>query len=229
MLVRRVPRCTASVILRGVHDDESTDLLGPDWFARVDEGDDALFYREPRFVAHIDAGTIAALTQYYRQVLPSDLRVLDLMSSWISHLPPEVRYAAVAGLGMNAAELDANDRLTLRRVHDLNRDPRLPFADASFDAALIAVSVQYLVQPVAVLRDLARVLVPGGDVVVAMSHRCFPTKAVRAFHLLSARERIRLVVGYFESAGGYEPARFVDRSPPGEDPLWIVTARTRAE
>jgi SAM-dependent methyltransferase len=209
--------------------DDVTDPRGDEWFARVDEGDDALFYREPRFVAHIDAGTITALTQYYREALHDGMRVLDLMSSWISHLPPEAGYATVAGLGMNAAELDANERLTLRCVHDLNRDPQLPFPAASFDAVLIAVSVQYLVQPVAVFRDLARVLAPGGQVVVAMSHRCFPTKAVRAFHLLRPRDRMRLVASYFDLAGGFEPARLVDRSPPGEDPLWIVTARTHAE
>ena len=94
-------------------------------FARVDEGDDANFYQMPRLVAHIDPGTIAALTQYYRDVLPDGGRVLDLMSSWISHLPAEARYASVAGLGMNAAELDANPRLDVRVVQDLNRDPRV--------------------------------------------------------------------------------------------------------
>lgn len=207
--------------------DEASDGPGPEWLARVDEGDDALFYSAPRFVTHIDPGTIAALTDYYREALAPGMRVLDLMSSWISHLPPEIRYGEVTGLGMNAAELEANDRLTARCVHDLNRDPVLPFPAASFDAVLIAVSVQYLVQPVAVFRDIARVLEPGGRVVVAMSHRCFPTKAVRAFHTLGAADRVRLVAHYFELAGGYEPAYFVDRSPPHEDPLWIVTA-TRA-
>jgi SAM-dependent methyltransferase len=207
-----------------VQSDEVSDAPGPEWFARVDEGDDALFYSAPRFVTHIDPGTIAALTDYYRETLAPGARVLDLMSSWISHLPREIRYAEVAGLGMNAAELDANDRLTTRCVHDLNRDPRLPFAAASFDAVLIAVSVQYLVQPVAVFRDIARVLEPGGRVIVAMSHRCFPTKAVRAFHTLGAADRVRLVAHYFELAGAYAPARFIDRSPPHEDPLWIVTA-----
>jgi SAM-dependent methyltransferase len=204
--------------------DDANDGPGPAWFARVDEGDDALFYSAPRFVTHIDPGTIAALTDYYREALAPDMRLLDLMSSWISHLPPEIRYAAIAGLGMNAAELEANDRLTARCVHDLNRDPSLPFPAASFDAVLIAVSVQYLVQPVAVFRDIARVLEPGGRVIVAMSHRCFPTKAVRAFHTLAAADRVRLVSRYFELAGGFEPAYFVDRSPPREDPLWIVTA-----
>jgi len=198
--------------------------LPDELFARVDEGDDAHFYQVPRLVAHIDPGTIAALTRYYRDVLPDGARLLDLMSSWISHLPPERRYASVAGLGMNAVELDANERLDTRVVHDLNRDPRLPFGDAVFDAVMIAVSVQYLTRPVEVFRDIARVLAPGGRLIVAMSHRCFPTKAVRAFHQLSADDRIRLIGAYIELAGGLVTPQFIDRSPAGEDPLWIVTA-----
>jgi SAM-dependent methyltransferase len=203
--------------------------LPDELFARVDEGDDANFYQVPRLVAHIDPGTIAALTQYYRDVLPDCARLLDLMSSWISHLPPERRYATVAGLGMNAVELDANERLDVRVVHDLNRDPTLPFDDRSFDAVMIAVSVQYLTRPVEVFSDIARVLAPGGRVIVAMSHRCFPTKAVRAFHQLSADDRIRLVGAYMELAAGLGEPAFVDRSPTGEDPLWIVTATKDAE
>jgi SAM-dependent methyltransferase len=198
--------------------------LPDELFARVDEGDDANFYQVPRLVAHIDPGTIAALTQYYRDMLPDGARLLDLMSSWISHLPPERRYASVAGLGMNAVELDANERLDTRVVHDLNRDPTLPFGDAAFDAVLIAVSVQYLTRPVDVFREIGRVLRPGGRVIVAMSHRCFPTKAVRAFHQLSAGDRIRLIGAYIELAGGLVAPEFVDRSPAGEDPLWIVAA-----
>jgi SAM-dependent methyltransferase len=198
--------------------------LPDELFARVDEGDDANFYQVPRLVAHIDSGTIAALTQYYRDVLRDGARLLDLMSSWISHLPAERCYASVAGLGMNAVELDANERLDARVVHDLNRDPRLPFGDGAFDAVLIAVSVQYLTRPVEVFREIARVLAPGGRLIVAMSHRCFPTKAVRAFHQLSADDRIRLIGAYVELAGGFVESQFVDRSPAGADPLWIVTA-----
>ncbi len=200
--------------------------LPDELFGRVDDSDDALFYQLPRLVAHIDPGTIAALTRYYGDVLSPNARVLDLMSSWISHLPDAARYASVAGLGMNAAELAANPRLDVRVVHDLNRDPRLPFDAGTYDAVLIAVSVQYLIHPVEMFRDIARVLSPGGRLIVAMSHRCFPTKAVRAFHQLSASDRIRLIGAYVDNAGGFTEAEFVDRSPPGEDPLWIVTATT---
>src|SRR5580658_10500787 len=93
------------------------------FFDRQDEDDDAGFYAQPRFVVHIDAPTIAALTQAYRELLPPGAAILDLMSSWVSHLPDEMRFAQVAGLGMNALELERNARLTQHVVQDLNRQP----------------------------------------------------------------------------------------------------------
>ena len=192
-------------------------------FQRLDETSDALFYLEPRFVAHIDDDTIKALTRFYDEFLPPGSRVLDLMSSWISHLPP-VDYERVAGLGMNERELAANRRLTDAVVHDLNADPRLPYEDASFDRAVIAVSVQYLVRPIEVFSDLYRVLEPGGRVAVAMSHRCFTTKAILAFRALGVSDRIRLVSAYLH-LGGFVDVAFADRSPPLGDPLWVVAGR----
>lgn len=197
----------------------------PDMFRRIDESPDADFYVEPRLVTHIDDATIAALTGWYRESIPAGSEVLDLMSSWISHLPPDVSYARVVGLGMNAHELAHNPRLDERVVHDLNRDPALPWPDRSFDAVLNAVSVQYLTRPVEVFREVARVLRPGGLAAVAVSHRLFPSKAIAAFHTLPPMRRVEWVRGYFADAGGFGPARFVDRSPRDADPLWIVEAR----
>jgi len=194
-------------------------------FDRQDEADDAAFYRMPRLVAHIDPETIAALTSTYRTLLPPGGCVLDLMSSWISHLPHDIVYERVSGLGMNAHELEHNPRLDDFVVHDLNREPELPYLDASFDAVINAVSIQYLIHPVEVFNSAARVLRPGGLHLVAMSHRCFPTKAVRAFHYLDGDGRADIVQRYFEQAGGYEPAERLDRSPAAADPLWIVMAR----
>jgi SAM-dependent methyltransferase len=204
------------------------DRLPDALFTRVDESDDGDFYASPRLVLHIDDATVRALTAYYAEVLRPGDAVLDLMSSWVSHLPDDLQLGEVAGVGMNSIELDANPRLTTRLVQDLNRTPQLPFADARFDCVTIAVSIQYLTQPVAVFGEIARVLKPGGRAIVAMSHRCFPTKAIRAFHELQASDRIRLVATYFDLADGFAEPRFVDRSPAGADPLWIVTAR-RAE
>ncbi len=193
-------------------------------FDRIDETPDALFYTAPRMVTHIDAATIEALTAYYASVLPEAGDLLDLMSSWVSHLPDR-SFRRVAGLGMNAVELAQNPRLSESLVHDLNADPRLPFDDACFDAVLNAVSIQYLVRPIEVYAEVARVLRPGGVSIVAMSHRCFPTKAIRAFHSMQRDERFAWVSRYHELASGFEQIQAIDASPAGADPLWIVTAR----
>jgi len=202
-----------------------TDPLPPAWLARIDDSDDAAFYGSPRFVLHIDVPTVSALTDFYRDVLPAGGAILDLMSSWVSHLPDDVSYGRVSGLGLNAQELAANPRLAEWRVHDLNRDPELPWPDAHFDAVLCAVSVQYLARPLEVFASVGRVLRPGGLSLVALSHRCFPTKAIRAFHYLDGPARMDLVSHYHASTGVFAPAQQIDRSPPGADPLWIVQAR----
>ncbi len=176
----------------------------------------------PRFTTHIDDATITALTRYYGEMLSPGSRLLDLMSSWISHLPETVRYAHVAGHGMNEAELAANPRLDEYHIVNLNDDPSLPWPNAAFDAVLIAVSVQYLTRPFEVFAEIARVLAPGGQCIVAMSHRLFPTKAIQAFKVLSPSDRCRLVASYMSLGGGLTDIDMEDRSPRGADPLWIV-------
>jgi len=160
----------------------------------------------------------------YRTCLPAGGDVLDLMSSWVSHLPPEVGYARVAGLGMNAAELAANERLTERRVQDLNADPFLPYEDAAFDGACICVSVQYLTRPADVFRELARVLRPGAPLVVTFSNRCFPTKAVFAWGSKGDAGHVDLVESYFRSAA-FGPAEVHAHRPRRGDPLYGVVGR----
>ena len=199
--------------------------LPPELFRRVDESDDADFYTQPRLVAHIDDATIARLTQAYRELVPAGGAVLDLMTAWISHLPPEVTYARVAGLGMNPEELQRNPRLTECVVQNLNATPELPYPDATFDAVLNAVSIQYLTRPIEVYASVCRVLRPGGLALIATSHRCFPTKAILAWHSTTVAERLRLIERYFELAGGFAPAESTDRSPPDADPLWLTVAR----
>ena len=170
-------------------------------FTRLDDENDEVFYEPPRLVCHIDDGAIAALTGFYRGVLPRGGVLLDLMSSWVSHLPPEIDYAQVIGHGMNAAELAANPRLSRWFIQNLNRDASLPLGDASVDAAMICVSIQYLQQPVAVLRDVVRLLRPGGPLVVSFSNRCFWTKAVAVWRALDDAGHARLVELYLRHAG----------------------------
>jgi SAM-dependent methyltransferase len=207
----------------------TSEQFPPDFFRRVDEASDHEFYREPRFVTHIDDATIAALTDFYRELIPAGSAVLDLMSSWVSHLPDEVAYRRVSGLGMNSEELAGNPRLDDHLVHDLNNEPELPYGDGEFEFVTNAVSVQYLTRPVEVFASVSRVVQPGGTFVVAISHRMFPTKAVAAWQALSNEEHIRLVAAYFERAGGWEAPQYLDRSPAGADPLWVIFATRSAD
>jgi len=200
-------------------------LLSPLAYAREDESPDDRFYVAPRKVVHIDDGAIAALGRLYADVLPAGGRLLDLMSSWRSHLPAGFRAREVVGLGLNAEEMADNPQLAAHVVHDVNRDARLPFGDAEFDGAMCAVSIQYVTRPLRLLREMRRVLRPGAPFVVSFSNRCFPTKAVAVWLDISDEQHVRLVQRYFEAAGGFVDVTGEDRSPGGGDPLYAVWAR----
>jgi SAM-dependent methyltransferase len=200
--------------------------LPPGAFARQDEGDDAEFYGVPRLVTHIDDGAIAALTGFYRETLPAGGVLLDLMGSWVSHLPADVAYAEVIGHGMNTEELTANPQLTRWFVQDLNRETVLPLATASLDAAMICVGVQYLQQPVAVLAEVARALRPGAPLIVSFSNRCFPTKAVAIWRALDGRGHADLVGVYLRRAGFADIRMRILAEGRTGDPLTVVVGRT---
>jgi SAM-dependent methyltransferase len=193
-------------------------------FRRYDETPDEEFYLLPRFVTHIDDRAIAAVTQLYREFFPPGGEILDLMSSWVSHLPPEVEYRRVIGLGMNEAELRRNERLDSYVVQNLNANPRLPFGDAEFDGCGICVSIDYLTRPIEVLREVGRVLKVGGPTIISFSNRCFPTKAVNVWHQLDDRGHMQLVERYLQEAGNFDNIRSLDRSPRRlfSDPLYAV-------
>ena len=200
-------------------------LLSPLAYAREDESSDERFYEMPRKVVHIDDGAIAALGRLYADVLPADGRLLDLMSSWRSHLPSAFRAGEVVGLGMNAEEMADNPQLTAHVVHDVNREARLPFRDAEFDGAMCAVSIQYVVHPLRLVREIRRILRSGAPFVVSFSNRCFPTKAVAVWLDTTDEQHVRLVQGYFTAAGGFDNVTTEDRSPGRGDPLYAVWAR----
>lgn len=181
----------------------SVDFIYEHALDRMDPGADAAFYRSPRLVHHIDARARTVVNAIYRRFIASEMRVLDLMSSWVSHLDGVAASAQVTGLGMNAEELEANPRLAAYRVQDLNEEPRLPFADASFDTVICTVSVEYLVRPFEVFAEVARVLKPGGHFVVTFSDRWFPPKAIRLWLELHPFERMGLVLDYLRRSGWF--------------------------
>jgi SAM-dependent methyltransferase len=193
-------------------------------FRRADEAPDEEFYRAPRLVTHIDDRAITTVTQLYREFFPSGGEILDLMSSWVSHLPPEIEYRRVIGLGMNEVELRRNKRLDSYVVQNLNTNPHLPFGDAEFDGVGICVSIDYLTQPVEVVREVGRVLKVGAPTIITFSNRCFPSKAIAVWHRLDDQGHVRLVEGYLREAGNFRGVRSLDRSPRRmfSDPLYAV-------
>jgi hypothetical protein len=141
--------------------------------------------------------------------------VLDLMASWDSHLPQDACCRSVVGLGLNRNELAANKALSTFIVQDINRVPLLPFDSESFDVVLNTVSVDYLVHPFEVFREIGRVLRPGGLLLVVFSNRMFPGKAVRVWREASDAERLMIVEDYFASAECFEsPRRFIYQGRP---------------
>jgi SAM-dependent methyltransferase len=199
-----------------------TNRLQRNFFRRLDDSDDELFYREPRFVVHIDDAAISTVGEIFLRHLPRGGAILDLMSSWRSHLPPELRSARVVGLGLNRSEMADNPALTEIVTHNLNRTAQLPFDDASFDGAVLTVSVQYLVHPLEVFAEVGRVLRPGAPFIVTFSNRMFPTKAVEVWVNASERQRVDLVDYYFTRGVAFEKIETVDRSSGQGDPLWAV-------
>ena len=215
-------------------------LLRRENWRRVDESDDGNFYDQPRLVVHVDDHFIATLGRFLAEILPPQAVMLDLMSSYKSHLPAGYRPGKVTGLGMNEVELKANRQLDDYVIHNLNKQPQLPFEDNTFEVALNTVSVQYLLHPVEVFREVGRVLKPGGMHIVSFSNRMFPTKAVEIWRELDESQRVFLVMQYFNDSGAFEPAQVfteIDRRGGGglwpalfggNDPVYIVWGRKKA-
>jgi hypothetical protein len=217
-----------------------TDFFSDDPFARSDTQNDTRFYEKPRMVNHIDDQADATIKGFYGLLLKPGARVLDLMSSWNSHLPCTLELAKVTGLGLNREELVKNPRLTDYVVHDLNSNPVLPFGDQEFEAVICTVSVEYLIHPEEIFQEVARILKPGGLFMHTFSNRWFPPKVIKIWTELMEWERPGLVLEYFLRSGAYDqlqtfsargwPRPANDRySPqvPLSDPVYAVWGQTR--
>ena len=203
---------------------------GPDDFKRLDEADDTQFYKYPRLVYHIDEGAVASLTHHYARTIKPGSDILDICSSWVSHYPrdfPE-KMQSIVGTGISAPELQCNDQLSKSVASDLNKSPKLPFADKSFDYVTCVVSFDYLTHPLEVMKEAVRVLRPGGSIILSQSNRCFYSKAVGIWTRdMSDPAHLRVLSTYMHFAGGLGTPQVLDISATGpgtNDPMYIVQA-----
>jgi SAM-dependent methyltransferase len=210
-------------------------VLKPQERGKIDDTEDELFYAQPRFVTHVDPGFIQQLTELYRQRLLPNTRILDLMSSWVSHLPAEMQFEHIEGHGLNAEELASNPRLNHYFVQNLNQTLQLPFEDRDFHAVINCVSVQYLQYPEAIFAEIHRVLKPGGVAIISFSHRMFWQKAIQVWREGSEAARVKLVKSYFTAVPGFTPPEIIVNQTkvpsflqwmglPGGDPFYAVVA-----
>ncbi len=188
----------------------------PDTFTRADESSDNEFYMRDRLVSHLDWRALTTVEEIIGKLIVEESpAILDLMASWDSHLPATIRPSRVTGLGLNRNELLHNNALSERVIHDLNVVPRLPFEDAAFDVVLNSLSVDYLVKPFEIFREVGRILKKGGLFLVVFSNRMFPQKAVKVWTQSSETERVGLVRRFFLDSGLFEqPEVFASRGKP---------------
>jgi len=177
-----------------------TDFLSENPFQRQDVRSDLLYYQKPRLVQHIDDRAIKVVKDIHGQLLHDGMRVLDLMSSWKSHLHEDLRLEKLSGLGLNAEELAKNVGLSDWVVHDLNENPELPYKTGSYDAVICALSIEYLIEPETVFKEIGRGLRSGGLFIVTFSNRWFPEKVINIWKDLHEFERMGLVMEYFQKS-----------------------------
>jgi len=213
-------------------------LLQPHQRHKLDDTEDTLFYSSPRFVTHVDNNFINQLMELYRQELRPNTKILDLMSSWVSHLPPEIKFNHVEGHGMNEAELKKNEKLDHYFLQNLNFDLALPLKDEDFDAVLCTVSIQYLQYPEAIFMEIARILKPNGVAIFSFSNRMFYQKAISAWRDATDRQRIFLTKSYFQSTAKFDAPKVIAKQAEtptflqmlgvgAKDPFYAVYARKK--
>ena len=215
--------------------DQATDFFSDDALQRADDTIDSEFYSQARFINHLDKTAQTQLKTFYNKLIPAHSEILDLMSSINSHIDEELEMKKITGLGMNQEELAANPCLDEIIIHDINQHQQLPFEDASFDAIVCSLSIEYITQPAKLFDEVARILRPHGRFIISFSNRWFPTKAVQVWNNLHDFERIGLVMEHF-----IESAHFGDintyslrglprpvgdkHNTPLSDPVYVVWA-----
>ena len=168
---------------------------------KTDISDDEFFYQKPRFVHHLSDSFRNRLTSLYSEYLLNHHIILDLMSSWVSHLPSNISYKKVIGHGMNEAELSSNERLDKFFVQNLNKKQNMPIEDSSVDVGLIVAGWQYLQYPEKVSLELSRVIKSDSLLIISFTNRAFWTKAPNIWTYSSEEKRIEYVTSVLTSNG----------------------------
>ena len=178
-----------------------TEFFKDNPFHRTNNAPDTIFYEKPRLVQHLDDTATAVVTYLYHRLLKNEMRVLDLMSSWQSHIPADLNLKKLTGIGLNEKELRKNKYLNDWVVHDLNENPVLPFKSNEYDAVICTVSIEYIIHPEMIFDELGRILQPDGLLIVTFSNRWFPPKVINIWEELNDFERVGLVLEYFQRNG----------------------------
>ena len=168
---------------------------------KSDISDDEIFYQQPRFVHHLSDSFRTRLTSLYSEYLLNHHIILDLMSSWVSHLPTNIRYKKVIGHGMNQAELSSNERLDSFFVQNLNKKQNMPIEDSSIDVGLIVAGWQYLQYPEKVSLELSRIIKSDSLLIISFTNRAFWTKAPNIWTYSSEEKRIEYVTSVLTANG----------------------------
>lgn len=177
--------------------DLNTDFYTSYPFKRTNEDNDSIFYQSERMVNHLDTTAINQVKDIYSQNLFSGMKILDLMSSWTSHIPANIKNCHITGLGLNKKELQANKQLSEIILHDLNLDIVLPLKDNQFDAVICTSSIEYLIRPLEIIKEVARVLKPQGVLIIVFSNRWFEGKQIISWSDMHDFERLGYVLDLY--------------------------------
>tara|TARA_Y100001968_G_C19149994_1_gene615706 strand:- start:39 stop:692 length:654 start_codon:yes stop_codon:yes gene_type:complete len=179
---------------------------------KEDNKDDEIFYSNPRFVYHLDKSFRNRLTSLYSEYLKPNTILLDLMSSWVSHLPENITFKKVLGHGLNKIELAANKRLDEYWVQNFNKDQILPLEDSSVDYCTLVAGWQYLQYPELISSELKRIIKPNGQLIISFSNRAFWQKSPRIWVEGSSLDRANYISAILVSQGWNVPTRIVDEN-----------------
>ena len=168
---------------------------------KIDTSDDQNFYQQARYVHHLSTSFRVRLTKLYEEYLFNHQVILDLMSSWVSHLPANIKYKKVIAHGMNESELRANKRIDSFWLQNLNKTQNMPLEDSTVDIGLVVAGWQYLQYPEKVSLELSRILKTDSLLLVSFTNRAFWTKSPNIWTNSSELKRIDYVQSILSTNG----------------------------